>query len=413
MPTMPTAPAVTPVPRFLDLHVVQTLPYSNVNRDDLGSPKTLTFGGTTRTRVSSQAWKRPVRLAVEEAIGEKALRTRRLPEQVFRELVGRGWPADLAALAGAQVIRSAETKLALEKGDRTTASLLFLPDSAAPALADIAEEHREALTKALGKAAAAKPLLPKDAIHEVLRSRNGSIALFGRMLAEIPGAGVDGAVQVAHAFTTHATSVQADFFTAVDDVNQWAEDAGSAHMNTGEFSSGVFYRYATLDLRDLASNVASLIGPQDRPAAEPAMTGSASGLVNTGDVETLRDLATAFATAFLATVPGAKKTSTAPNTLPDLVYVAVRPDRPLSLAAAFEEPVRACEHGWGVPTRQALSGYATRINRLLGTVQLPYAAHAGLDEEALPGLGDQTASYPDLIARAIDVAYPTIQAAGA
>ncbi|MFC4030733.1 type I-E CRISPR-associated protein Cas7/Cse4/CasC [Streptomyces polygonati] len=396
---MPTAPAATPAPRFLDLHVLQTLPYSNVNRDDLGSPKSLTFGGTTRTRVSSQAWKRPVRLAVEEAIGDKALRTRRLPEQVFRELVGRGWPEDLATLAGAQVIRSAETKLALEKGERTTASLLFLPDSAAVALADIAEEHREALAKALGKAAAAKPLLPKDAVHEVLRSRNGSIALFGRMLAEIPGAGVDGAVQVAHAFTTHATSVQADFFTAVDDVNQWAEDAGSAHMNTGEFSTGVFYRYATLDLRDLASNVASLTGPQ---GTDPGTS---------RDIGTLRELATAFATAFLGTVPGAKKTSTAPHTHPDLVHVAVRPDRPLSLAAAFEEPVRAREHGWGLPSRQALSEYAARINKLLGTIELPYAAHAGLDEKPLPGLGSVASSYPELIAGAVDAAFPAVKAA--
>ncbi|MFJ2645566.1 type I-E CRISPR-associated protein Cas7/Cse4/CasC [Streptomyces sp. NPDC087420] len=399
---MPTAPAVTQAPRFLDLHVLQTLPYNNVNRDDLGSPKVLTFGGVTRTRVSSQAWKRPVRLAVEESIGEKALRTRRLPEQVFRELVERGWPEDLAAMAGAQVIRSTETKLALEKGDRTTASLLFLPDSAASALADIAEEHRDVLAKALGKAAAAKPLLPKDAVHKILRSRNGSIALFGRMLAEIPGAGVDGAVQVAHAFTTHATSVQADFFTAVDDVNQWAEDAGSAHMNTGEFSTGVFYRYATLDLRDLASNVASLTGPQDGAATPPPTTDAAY----LRDADTLRDLATAFATAFLGTVPGAKKTSTAPHTHPDLVYIAVRPDRPLSLAAAFEEPVRAREHGWGLPSRQALSEYATRVNRLLGTTELPYAAHAGLDDKPLTGLGAAASSYPALIAGAVDVSYP-------
>lgn len=408
---MPTAsvPAANPVPRFLDLHVVQTLPYSNVNRDDLGSPKTLVFGGSTRTRVSSQAWKRPVRLAVEESIGEKALRTRRLPEQIFRELVARGWPEDLATLAGAQVIRSTESKLALEKGDRTTASLLFLPDSAAPALADIAEEHREVLAKALGKAAASKPLLPKDAVHEILRSRNGSIALFGRMLAEIPGAGVDGAVQVAHAFTTHATSAQTDFFTAVDDVNQWAEDAGSAHMNTGEFSTGVFYRYATLDLRDLAANVASLMGTSDLPPTGLSQTGTA----DPRDTDTLRELATAFATAFLGTVPGAKKTSTAPHTHPDLVHIAVRADRPLSLAAAFEEPVRAREHGWGLPSRQALSDYAVRINRLLGTTELPYAAHAGLDDKPLPGLGAAAAAYPELIAAAVRAAYPQSEAAEA
>ncbi|WP_405612298.1 type I-E CRISPR-associated protein Cas7/Cse4/CasC [Streptomyces sp. NBC_01508] len=386
------------VPRFLDVHVLQTLPYSNVNRDDLGSPKTLTFGGTTRTRVSSQAWKRPVRLAVEESIGEKALRTRRLPEQVVRELLRREWPEELAALAGAQVIRSTETKLALEKGDRSTASLLFLPESAASTLADIAETHREELTAALGKAVAKKALLPKEKIHEVLRSRNGSIALFGRMLAEIPGAGVDGAVQVAHAFTTHATSVQADFFTAVDDVNQWAEDAGSAHMNTGEFSSGVFYRYATLDLRDLARNVASLTDPADAT--------DATDVADATDVDTMRDLATAFVGAFLDTVPSAKKTSTAPHSRPDLVHISVRGDRPLSLAAAFEQPVRADGNGWSMGSREALSSYASRINRLLGGDKPPYAAHAGLDEKPLAGLGAQADSYPQLVAEAVQIAFP-------
>lgn len=369
--------------RFLDFHVLQTLPFSNVNRDDLGSPKTVTFGGTTRTRVSSQAWKRPTRLAVEVSIGERALRTRRLPQQVSHILhKGKGWPEDLAVLAGAQVIRSAETKLALDTGDRSTASLLFLPDSAADILATLAEDHRPALEKALGrKDAEKKPLLPKDKVHEVLRSYNGSIALFGRMLAEIPGAGVDGAVQVAHAFTTHSTSVQADFFTAVDDADQWATDAGSGHMNTSEYSSGVFYRYATLDLADLARNIP--------------------------DVKTARDLAEAFATRFLNSVPSAKKTSTAPHTVPDLVHIAVRSDRPVSFAAAFEEPVRATGTGWAEPSRAALGEYASRIGKLLGGAGVMYSAHAGVFDKALDGLGTQADSYIRLVDDALACIYPT------
>jgi CRISPR system Cascade subunit CasC len=389
------------VPRFLDIHVLQTLPYSNVNRDDLGSPKSMIFGGTTRTRVSSQAWKRPTRLAVEEAIGEQAVRTRRLPQQVASELTsdGRGWPQELAELAGAQVIRSAETKLALEKGDRSTASLLFLPAGAVTELADLAQEHRPALEKALGnKTASAKALLPKDAVHKVLSSRNGSIALFGRMLAEIPGAGVDGSVQVAHAFTTHSTSVQADFFTAVDDAEEWATDAGSAHMNTGEFSSGVFYRYATLDLLSLTKSIESTKSTKSTESADS--TGSVK------DPATARTLADAFVTAFISSLPGAKKTSTAPHTPPDLVHLSVRSDRPLSLAAAFEEPVRAREKGWGTVSRTALSDYSDRVGKLLGTGGVVHSAYAGIDDEKRVGLGQRTASYPALVAEAITAAWP-------
>jgi CRISPR system Cascade subunit CasC len=213
-----------------------------------------------------------------------------------------------------------------------------------------------------------------------MRSRNGSIALFGRMLAEIPGAGVDGAVQVAHAFTTHATSVQADFFTAVDDVDQWATDAGSAHMNTAEYSSGVFYRYATLDLSDLTKNVT--------------------------DPGTARELAEAFCTEFIQSLPSAKKNSTAPHSIPDLVHVAVRCDRPLSLAAAFEEPVKARSAGWGEPSRTALNAYAAKVHRLLGTSGLVHSAHAGVDDIAWDGLGIRADSYPALVAGALDAAWP-------
>ena len=46
---------------YLDIHVLQTVPPSCVNRDDTGSPKTAVYGGTTRARVSSQAWKSAMR----------------------------------------------------------------------------------------------------------------------------------------------------------------------------------------------------------------------------------------------------------------------------------------------------------------------------------------------------------------
>ncbi|MFJ3902469.1 type I-E CRISPR-associated protein Cas7/Cse4/CasC [Streptomyces sp. NPDC090025] len=371
---------MTPSPgaRYIDVHILQTLPYSNVNRDDLGSPKTVIYGGTTRTRVSSQSWKRPTRHAVEAAIGQKARRTRRIPLRVAKILTEeRGWPEDLAELAGVQIIRSAESKLDLDD-NATTASLLFLPDEAAGLLADIADKHRDVLEKALGTKAASKPQLPKDAIHEILRSRNGSIALFGRMLAEIPGAGVDGAVQVAHAFTTHATSVQADFFTAVDDIDEWASDAGSAHMNTAEYSSGVFYRYATLDLADLTRN--------------------------TGDPVTARELAEAFLTEFIRSMPPAKKNSTAPHTFPDLVHLAVRSDRPVSFAAAFEQPVQATRNGWSEPSRKALNTYASKAALLLGDGGRVYGGYAGIDDSPSDALGSRTASFPALVAAALSAA---------
>ena len=34
--------------RYLDIHVLQTVPPSCVNRDDTGSPKTAVYGGVNR-----------------------------------------------------------------------------------------------------------------------------------------------------------------------------------------------------------------------------------------------------------------------------------------------------------------------------------------------------------------------------
>ena len=54
---------------YVDFHVLQTVPPSCINRDDTGSPKTAIYGGVTRARVSSQAWKHAMRQAfVEESL---------------------------------------------------------------------------------------------------------------------------------------------------------------------------------------------------------------------------------------------------------------------------------------------------------------------------------------------------------
>ena len=43
---------------FIQLHMLVSYPPSNLNRDDLGRPKTAVMGGTQRLRISSQSLKR-------------------------------------------------------------------------------------------------------------------------------------------------------------------------------------------------------------------------------------------------------------------------------------------------------------------------------------------------------------------
>ena len=55
---------------------------ATLNRDDTGSPKTVEYGGVTRARVSSQAWKRPTRETFRDLLDPRDLgvRTKRIVE---------------------------------------------------------------------------------------------------------------------------------------------------------------------------------------------------------------------------------------------------------------------------------------------------------------------------------------------
>ncbi|MEV7145489.1 type I-E CRISPR-associated protein Cas7/Cse4/CasC [Streptomyces sp. NPDC093084] len=381
--------------RFIDIHVLQSVPFANLNRDDTNSVKTVLYGNTLRTRVSSQSWKRAVRNVFEDHIGEAALRTRRIGERVTRELEHRDWPTPLAQRAGGHVAAASGIKFELAKtpGDAKqtipnkvlTNALVYVPESAVTELADLAEQHRDVLEQAKDiKKPADKSILPTTEVESVLRARNGVINLFGRMLAEIDDAGVDGAVQVAHAMTTHETDVELDYFSAVDDITAlWNDASGSGHMGHAEFSAGTFYRYATLDLRDLMDNIG-------------------------GDPAAARELSTAFLTSFITSLPQAKKNSTAPHTIPDLVHVSVRADRPLSYAAAFEKPVRAGrDGGFADASRTQLAAYAHAANTLLGTRSVIASGWAGLDTDDLTALGTRHDSFDGLITTALHAALPT------
>ena len=383
--------------RFIDIHVIQSVPFANLNRDDTNSVKTVQYGNTQRTRVSSQSWKRAAREKFQEEIGERALRTRRIGERVTRELTeARGWPLPLAERAGAHVAAGSSIKFELAKGRQQegaeggaakkdakavvpnkvlTNALVYVPETAVRELANIAEQHREKLESARDiKKPADKSVLPQAAIDGVLKARNGVINLFGRMLAEVDDAGVDGAVQVAHAMTTHETDVEFDYFSAVDDISQqWDDATGSGHMGHGQYSAGTFYRFATVDLAELAGNLG------DDPAS-------------------VRELTGAFLATFVESLPGAKKNSTAPHTAPGLIHLAVRADRPLSFAAAFEKPVTSSRgEGFEGPSVKRLTTYAAQANRMLGRRRLLTSGWTSIGHEEATQLGDRYDGIEDLV----------------
>ena len=389
--------------RHIDIHILQTYPYSCLNRDDANSVKTLTYGGVERTRLSSQSQKRPIRLAIEAELGQQSLRTRRLSARLAHHLAQeRGWPAELAERAGDHLVAasSVETdapdeptsKNAKPKpvGPLSTKAVVYLPESAIAEFAQLAEEHRAALETApdlktlKSKEAAAASVLPTDKVDAILRSRNGVINLLGRMLAEVGGSEVDGALHLAHAFTTHETETQLDYFSLVDDITAlWNDTAGSAHMNTNEFSAGTFYRYLSLDLAELLRNLKD-------------------------DQSSARELTKSLLAHSILAIQGAKHTSTAPFTVPDLVHLAVRDDRPYSYAAAFETPVPNGEAGGFVAgSLAALSGHAEAVARFIGQTHAPrYLGYASLHSKDLSSLGTHEDGIDELISAALAHALP-------
>lgn len=374
--------------RYIDLHALHPVPASLLNRGEDDEPKTMLLGGAVRAMVSSQAWKRPIRLDVEEQLDEHALRTRRLPLLVAEALCEAGWPQDLAAYAGAQVARSANREGLKTETDQggITSALLYMPRDVVAEMADLCQEHRTALEEArIQEAAAAdKPknsrkkkeesgpaVLPTRTVAALIRRRTATINMFGRMLAELADAQVDGAVQMAHAFSVHQSDPQPDYFTAVED---WpaAGVAGSAHLQTSFFTSGILYRYATVNLTELVRNLG-------------------------GDEKQALNLLGLFTEAFIETMPRAKKTSTAPHTLPHLIAYAVRDRRPVSYAAAFEKPVKHA-HGGGhtLPAVGALSQHAGALNRLIGERRRIAHGYATFQETPVDHLGTAHASFEEL-----------------
>lgn len=305
------------MPLVLDIHALQSLPPSNINRDDTGAPKSAVFGGVPRHRVSSQSWKRAIRQDFERVLGadQVGFRTKHVAELIakrMRELAqaaGAEWSAQKATDAVTGLFDAAKISLSkpvLGDGDDArpgeTGYLLFLSSR------QIENAARFLLVNDGVRPSKqdAKALL--DDQHSI------DIAMFGRMVADAPDFNVDAAVQVAHAIGIHESEPEFDYYTAVDDVVEDREESGAGMIGTMQMTSSTLYRFATVDMTSLAENL--------------------------GTTDAAVEAAAAFVTSFISSLPTGKQNSYAHNTVPELVYIAVRDSRSLSLVNAFEDPVR-------------------------------------------------------------------------
>ena len=313
--------------RFIELHLIQNFAPSCLNRDDTGAPKDAMFGGYRRSRISSQCLKRAIRQTFSSAglltTEELGIRTRNIVSLLEERLLEKGITESRAAIERALSILELKLKEPKKKDDDEaskqpqTKYLLFLSNNAIAELAYVIETHLNALAE--GKSS--REL--KKAIEDCVSSASAvDVALFGRMLADRKELNVDAAAQVAHAISTHRVDRESDFFTAVDD---WTRDdqADAGMLGTVEFNSSCQYRYAVVNLDQLQLNLG-------------------------GDAVLAQRGLLAFLQASIHAIPTGKQNTFAAHNLPSFVGITVRSGQPVSLANAFEVPVKAGDHKLGL-----------------------------------------------------------------
>ncbi len=358
---------------LIELHLLQSFPVSNLNRDDLGQPKTARFGGYTRARISSQSLKRAAReLFTQHGLedSEIGIRTKRLRDAAATLLAGRGRDATEAV----EVCQAGLEELGFPANPTTglTKYLLYVGRPAQGLLADYCDTRWDILAKAVaeakksrekqeksgGKAAAAKRT-PKKPAKEIQAeaerildgSRAADIAMFGRMIADNTDFNVDAASQVAHALSTHAVVNEFDYYTALDHLRPDAEPAADM-IGTVDFNAACFYRYANLDLDQLAKNLP-------------------------GDDDLVARSARAWLYSFIHAVPGGKQNSMAARTMPQTLIGVVREAGAWNLANAFLSPVGDVPDIMAAST-QRLVEHFQQLRDFYGDTQLLHTSMASI-----------------------------------
>ena len=313
--------------RFLQIHSLLGYPAALLNRDDSGLAKRMTYGGTTRTRISSQCLKRHWRVsddiyALSGIDGATAATRSReiVTRRVIEPLIEAGHDEEIIKVIGE------EFQLAVygdKGGTRQGRQPLLLGEPEIEYLAreaqKIADAHgtdpeaAEETAKDWRKAANAN----MKTLRENCSLPGGLVAaMFGRMVTSDVEANIDAAVHVAHAFTVHEEESESDYFTVVDDLHRIEDDAGADHIGESELTSGLFYGYVVLDREMLLCNLG-------------------------GDTEMADEVTRRLVHLIAMVSPGAKLGSTAPYDYASWLLIEAGEYQPRSLAEAFRKPCKA------------------------------------------------------------------------
>ena len=297
---------------FIQLHLLTSYPPSNLNRDDLGRPKTAVMGGKTRLRVSSQSLKRAWRVSdifAEALKGHIGTRTKEMGIEIYNALTKKG-VAERNAKEWAK--RIAEVFGKCKKANKANP----LEEIEIEQLAHFSPEEKGAIFSLVDKLASGKTAPTQDDLALLMKKHSAvDIAMFGRMLASSPAYNTEAAVQVAHALTVHEVAVEDDYFTAVDDLNSGDDDMGAAHIGETEFAAGVFYLYVCINRDLLIENIGG-----DKVLANKSLA--------------------ALVEAAAKEAPSGKQNSFASRAYASYIMAEKGAQQPRSLSVAFLKPIR-------------------------------------------------------------------------
>lgn len=302
--------------KLIELHLLQSFPFTCLNRDDVGAPKTAYFGGVQRARVSSQSWKRAIRerafeLAPEYFAGKRG---HYHSEALRDKLIELGVDASKAQNWAVEALTAMSKK---GKNDGQSAVALYLSPLEIETIAtELVQAAAESKKGEIDKKMVAK------AVKNAKKRDFADVSIFGRMIAEDHSLMLEGAGMFAHALSTHEAANEIDFFSAVDDTKP-TDDAGAGHIGVLEANSACYYRYVGLNVDLLFDD--EHLGKVDDADKKAALK--------------------AFLRAVLEAVPKARKNSMFGYSLPEYALGLARNGQPLSLVNAFETPVTAGKDG--------------------------------------------------------------------
>lgn len=420
--------------KFIQIHTLTSYPASLLNRDDAGFAKRMPFGGTTRTRISSQCLKYHWRnfdgenalYAID--ISKKSYRSREIfKRKVVIPLINEGHNKQLVqTIAATLQVLLLHDKSHLDSNGKlkkssidefwsevkldflNTGQLTIFGQPEINHIKEVITDEIKHLEAEIGEKNKRQDFSDDDIsiihkeLNEYFKSRGSKTeqidnlkglkqasgldaAMFGRMVTSDILARGDAALHVAHALTTHAEESESDYFSVVDELRrdepEESGEMGAAHINSTELTSGLFYNYVVIDIPLLVSNLEGI----ERKEWSEADHTLASEVINR-------------MIHLIATVsPGAKLGSTAPYSYADFLMVETGTSQPRTLANAFRNAVSMNGSGVLANSYRALANHVNALDSMYGKRTDRRIAAIEIENDVAQKFGvDHTVSVDDI-----------------